>query len=203
MYHHSQEGQPLSCFSRCHLRDRCGFDKLLALILERRGPVGEQTRRVKSHSHLGQLVLDLLKIDQWLFKACPGLSITYRGLVCCLSNTDTLRGHVHASPIIRLHADVEPVTFLSQEIVRWDLDVIKNQFRGLRASKTCRFDVAADVEAFCSSFNNERTQTLVTFLRARRGTCPSEDQVEVCDFTVGDERLLAADLPVGAVKLSC
>src|SRR5207247_10790989 len=156
MYHHSQEGQPLSCFSRCHLRDRRGFDKLLSLILERCCPVGEQTCRVKPHSHLSQLVLDLLKIDQWLFKACPGLSITYRGLVCCLSNTDTLRGHVHASPIIRLHADVETVPFLSHEIIGGNLDMVKDQFRGLRASKTCRFDVAADVEAFCSSFNNER-----------------------------------------------
>src|SRR5437660_5682041 len=154
---------------------------------------------MKTHSHLRQLVLDLLKIDQRLLKTRPGLRITYRGLVRGLGNTDALSGYVDPPSIVGLHANVEPVTLLSHEIVRWDLDVIKNQFRGLRASKTCRFDVAADLEACCSSFNNERTQTLVTFLRARRGTCPSEDQVEVCDFTVGDERLLAADLPVGAV----
>src|SRR5437773_5381638 len=117
MYHHSQEGQPLSCFSRCHLRDRRGFDKLLSLILERCCPVGEQTCRVKPHSHLRQLVLDLLKFDQRLLETRPGLRITYRGLVCRLGNTDALRRHVDAPSIICLHANVEPITFLSDEIV--------------------------------------------------------------------------------------
>src|SRR5438309_1052898 len=200
MYHHSQEGQPLSCFSRCHLRDRRGFDKLLSLILERSCPVREQTCCVKPHSHLRQFVLDLLKIDQRLLKTRPGLRITYCRLVSCLSNADTLRGHVHAPPIVRLHPNVESVTFLSDQIVRRNLDVIKNQFRGLGASKTCRFDMAAALEAFCSSFNNERAQAFVPLLAAGGWTCPREDQVEVCDFTVRDERLLAADLPVGPVK---
>src|SRR6266480_5379781 len=126
MYHHSQKGQPLSCFSRCYLRDRCGFDELLALILERRCPVGKQTCCVKSHSHLRQLVLYLLKIDQRLLKTCAGLRVTYRGLVRSLSDTDALCRHVHASPIIGLYANVESVTFLSDQIVRRNLDVIKN-----------------------------------------------------------------------------
>src|SRR5437016_12528970 len=108
--------------------DRGGFDKLLALILERCCPVGKQTCRVKPHSHLCQLVLDLLKIDQRLFKACPSLRITYGGLVGGLGNPNSLRGHVYASPIICLHANVEPVTLLSHEIVCGDLDVIKDQF---------------------------------------------------------------------------
>src|SRR6266699_3838793 len=61
--------------------------------------------------------------------------------------------------------------------------------------------MATDLEALCSSFDDKRAQTLVTLLSARRGTCPSKYQVEICDLTICDERLLAADFPVGPVKL--
>src|SRR5437588_7864896 len=113
---------------------------------------------MKTHCHLGQLVLDLLKIDQRLLKTRPGLRITYRGLVRCLGNTDALSGYVDPPSIVGLHANVEPVTLLSHAVVCWGLDVIKDQFRGLRAWKTCRLDVAPDLEGFCSAVTNYRSQ---------------------------------------------
>src|SRR5437879_12625594 len=61
--------------------------------------------------------------------------------------------------------------------------------------------MTSDLEALCSSFDHERAQTLVTLLVTWRGTCPGEYQVEIRYLTVCDERLLAADLPVGPVKL--
>src|SRR5216117_3098461 len=79
--------------------------------------------------------------------------------------------------------------------------MVQDEFRGLRASKTCRLDVAADLEALCTPLDNESTQALVTLLATRRWTGSSEDQVEIRDLTVRNERLPAVNLPVGPVQL--
>ena len=156
---------------------------------------------MKPDGHLGQLVLDLLKVDQRLLKTRPGLRITYRGLVSGLGNTDALSRYVDPPSIVGLHANVEPVTLLTDKIVGRYFDMVKNQFRRLRASEACRFDVTSYLESLCSSFNNECTQTLMPLLATWRRTRSSEHQVEVRDLTVCDERLPAVDLPVASVKL--
>src|SRR5205809_3914531 len=61
--------------------------------------------------------------------------------------------------------------------------------------------MATDLEALCTPLDDESTQPLVTLLATRRGTGSSEDQVEIRDLTVRDERLPAVDLPMRPVQL--
>src|SRR5438034_10450929 len=61
--------------------------------------------------------------------------------------------------------------------------------------------MATDLEALCTLLDNESTPPLVTLLATRRWTGSSEDQVEIRDLTVRDERLPAVNLPMGPVQL--
>src|SRR5207247_7292385 len=79
--------------------------------------------------------------------------------------------------------------------------MVQDELSRLRTAKTCRLDMAADLEALCTPLDNESTQALVTLLVTRRWTGSSEDQVEIRDLTVRNERLPAVDLPMGPMKL--
>src|SRR5947199_10868908 len=61
--------------------------------------------------------------------------------------------------------------------------------------------MATDLEALCTPLDNESTQPLVTLLATSRWSGSSEDQVEIRDLTVRNERLPAVNLPMGPMKL--
>src|SRR5207249_12317234 len=82
-----------------------------------------------------------------------------------------------------------------------DLDLTQSELCRLRTSQTCRLNAPRHLEALCTPLDNESTQPLVTLLATRRWARSSEDQVEIRDLTVRNERLPAVNLPMGPMKL--
>src|SRR5207302_780423 len=113
-------------FCRCDLRDRRSLDEIFSLILQRCGPVSQQARRVQTHSHLGKLVLYLLKLDQRLLKTDSGLCVAHSSLVRGLTNPDALCCDVYPASVVGLDSYIEAITLFSQQVVLGNLHMVKN-----------------------------------------------------------------------------
>ena len=160
------------------------------------GGLPHQTaRRFNFRLHVRQHKLNRLKLANRFAKCAPLLRVAHGRFECALGDAHGLRGNPHAPAVERLERDLQPLPFLAQAVLDWDLAIGQRDFRGARTAQAHFILVAADAKAGEAWFHQKSRHSARAGLRIGLG----KNDIEAALPAAGDPGLHAVepvDVPV-------
>src|SRR5438132_7317908 len=175
--------------------DHLGGAAGAAGVLEIRGTVGEQARRLEARRHVGQHELDRLQLGDRAAEGGALLRVGERVLERGAADAEAPGGDAGAAAGEQAERLLEALVLLADEILRRHAHVLEDDLRRVARAQPELLDLAPVPEPGCALLHHEGRDAALSLLGRGRG----HHHVDVSDRPLRDEHLGAVQHPRVAV----
>ena len=144
-----------------HLAHRRLHGVVFLGIFQAGGFIGHQLAGLYFRPHVGQFELDRLEVADRCSKLLPLFGVGQRPLKGTLGNSQRLGGDTDTTTVQGVHGDLEPLSFLAQQVFCRNPDVVQGKGGGIAAADSQFFFVFEDLHTRGLEVNDKGRHSLV------------------------------------------